>query len=1798
LYADSAGHAAAGPLFDIETGQPTQVLLTASQVGVNFGGNGTNAASGTDAYRVFNGFVDLAAGDLRSIEIEAGDAYQYTFENLDPGATYEFAGTAVRGNAAYTDRWTLVEIQGADSFRAAHSTGSGVVTAGLAGNQVAIWTGGNAAAGQGYIAQWLDIDPGSDGIFHVVSTHYQGSVPTQVHPTGRADGNKGYGLAAIRLIENVAAGPPAVENVAASDVRAFEATVGGRITSTGGQVPTVKVYFGTTDGGSNAPAWQNVVNIGQASRDFSTVLDGLAQNTTYYFRSFGENTLGGAWAASSSSFRTLSANKPTVQNAPATSVGAFAAILGGNITDTGNDPPLVTLYYGSNDGGTNAAAWDGSVELGVQSGLFSVPISGLQPLTRYYFTAFAQNSLGGSWATPSLSFTTIETPPLQVNEFMADNSAALKTRVRDDIGRAFAGDSLTPDWIELHNPTGQMANLGGYFLTDDLDRPRQWQIPAGTLIPAAGYLVFFASGLDIRDARQDERGYLHTNFELNGAGGGDIALLDASGNVVSAIRNTPPQSEDVSYGVDTAGVERFFPVPTPGSDNAHDTPAAPEIKTRSTTFTDSIIVEIIPALPTHTIRYTLDERVPTSASTIYTGPLTISATTQLRAISIGANGKSSIVVGETYIKLGANVLDDSSNLPLVIVETFGDAVPGVGTTFGDMFVAMIEPGSDGRSQLTDSFDVGTRGGMHVRGSSSAGFSKKQYRVEFWDQRNEDQQHAVLGLPAESDWIFYGPGPYDRVLISNPLMFDLSNQIGRYATRTRWVEMYLNSNGGELNSSDYAGVYAIIEVIERGDDRVDVEPLATGAGGVPVQGGFVWKNDRGSSYVDPETTTSAQRQYIDGWINGLRAAAAGPNFKDPNLGYQRYADVGSFIDHNLLNLLAMNVDALRLSSYYYKTANGKLEAGPIWDFDRSLESTDGRDDNPRTWFGGGDSTRYFDDSDRVMSWWPDMFQDPDFVQQYIDRWFELRRSEFSLDNLNALIDAHAAQLAEAAPRDYARWSGSRFSNFAGEIRHLKDWLRRRVEWIDSQWLAAPSFDTPTPRVPAGTPVSLSAATGSVYYTLDGSDPRGEDGAIRPEARLATGPIQINGFTRITARVYKQGHGRTTNGYIPTGDDWSAPIVGVYYNDSPAAFGNVAISEVHFHPGEPNAAERAAGYTDADDFEFIELTNTSTSNVVLTGAKLALADVGGEMEGVTFDFTTSSLEILPPGARVLVVENRAAFEFRYGNGLPIAGVWNGALDNSGETLTLLAYNDAAIQQFSYNDGDTWPSRADGDGSSLELINPNANYNDPDNWRGSVDFGGSPGRAGSEPIGIVINEILAHTDPPATPSDSIELFNSSNRPIDIGGWYLSDSSADFLKYQIPSGTILPAGGYIVFDEADFNPTPATPGPKDFALNSAHGDDVWLIIGNGNGGVARFVDDVHFPATPNGESMGRIPNATGRLAPLSRRTLGAENGAPRIGPVVVSELHYNPGTPSPSARAIDPTLTPDDLEYVEIHNPALQPVDLTEWRIRGGVDFDFTPGTSLAGGRTLLVVSFDPNKTENANRLAAFRTHYGINASVPLVGGYAGHLDDLGEPVILQRPDEPPVDEPAFIPRLLEDEVVYDAAAPWPAANGTGQSLTRVSTASFGNLASSWTAAAPTPGASQPAGDVNNDGQINSTDVDLVCGAIQSGDPRFDLNSDGLADESDVDFLVRSILRTTAGDANTDGRFNSTDLVQVFQTGEYEDAAEGNSLWSEGDWNCDGDFDSGDLVVAFQAGSYSAASFPSLKKIGPPMARYGHRF
>lgn len=562
-------------------------------------------------------------------------------------------------------------------------------------------------------------------------------------------------------------------------------------------------------------------------------------------------------------------------------------------------------------------------------------------------------------------------------------------------------------------------------------------------------------------------------------------------------------------------------------------------------------------------------------------------------------------------------------------------------------------------------------------------------------------------------------------------------------------------------------------------------------------------------------------------------------------------------------------------------------------------------------------------------------------------------------------------------------------------------------------------------------------------------------------------------------------------------------------------HLRITELHYNPtaGMPQYGEDAV---DGEEFEFIEFINTSTTEEIdLSGVQLA--------GGVTFVFPNGTL--LAPGQRILVVEDQGNFKSRYGNGLPIAGEWTGALSNGGEELIVLASDLTVIQQFEYDDA--WYKRTDGDGSSLEVIDTEGDYEDPRNWRPSLAFNGTPAAAPIMTVDVVVNEVLANPQSPAV--DAIELINTTGSTINIGGWWLSDQGTNLLKYQIPTGTILAAGGLISFNASQFNAGGGT-GPNDFALSSG-GDDVYLVASGAGGKPVRFADDVSFDATLLGVSLGRFPNGETDygLFPLATPSIGAANSVPKMPGVVISEVQYHPAGPGAG-------ITESQLEFIELHNTTVATVNLSGWRLSGGVDYVFPTTTSIAAGETIVVVSFNPATSALAN---AFRAHYGIGAGVRLVGAFTGGLDDRGDEVELQAPTTPPVGETGPVYYLV-DRITYTAVAPWPTdANGGGGSLTRVSGSAFGDYAASWNAKTPKPGSAfvpYHVADFNEDGFVNQSDYDLwranygkTSGVTKANG---DANSDGFVNAADY-----SIWRDNVG-------YQSPAMItQSFVTNEPED-------------------------------------------------------
>jgi hypothetical protein len=921
-------------------------------------------------------------------------------------------------------------------------------------------------------------------------------------------------------------------------------------------------------------------------------------------------------------------------------------------------------------------------------------------------------------------------PSLRINEFLADNDLG----IRDDDGRR-------SDWIEIHNPGPSAVSLGGWSLTDEPSRLRKWTFPVLS-VPARGYTLVWASASD----RTNPAAPLHTNFRL--ADDGEfLALVSPAGEIVSSFAPAyPRQRADVAYGRQLGTtIDGFLPTPTPRAANAMGGVGfAPDVVANpaSGTYAGPISLNLAfstnsgPAPAGASIRFTLDGSLPTESSQQWTTPLALSnQAVQVRARAYAPGLLPGRPSSHVQFPLAPTVARFTSDLPVVIIHDFNRGRPPADARI-PAFFQVFEPGTNGITVMTNRPAMVGRAGISVRGSSTEGLEKASLRVEFRDEFENDDSKPFLGMPEEADWVMYAPNYFEPVLIHNAYMHQLSRNIGRYSPRTRFCEVFMVTTGtGTIQYTTYNGVYVAMERIEIGGDRVDLGSLQPQNLTAPsVTGGYLMKIDRldpgdsgisagGMTFgmVEPkeselrEPARAPQLTYLNNYLNAFGNALNAANYRDPVSGYRAYVDVPSWIEHHLLNTFAFNVDALRLSAYFGKRREGKLEFGPLWDFDRALGSTDGRDANPATWASqvGDRGTDFFN-----FPWWGRMFTDLEFFQAYIDRYHELRRTQMSDASLLALVDLQASQVRRAAVRDWGRWGASpRTASYQGEVEMMKSWIRARVAFMDSQFVRQPTLVTLPGVVLAGSTVTWTVPAGTtLYYTTNGSDPRLPGGGISGVARAYTGPITIPHNLRIRARAYNPAHvARTGPENPPLRSIWSGENAGTFITEPMP----LRVTEIHYAPLDgPDGGP--------EDFEFVELANGSATPLDLTGVSL---------EGATrFSVTpTNTVRILGPNARGVVVADRVAFRQRYPSVTNILGEFAGRLANEGETLVVRGPLLETVLSIPYSPA--WSQAAAKLGFSLVPVREGITPVEAalgTNWVSSARVSGSPGRVDAASLG----------------------------------------------------------------------------------------------------------------------------------------------------------------------------------------------------------------------------------------------------------------------------------------------------------------------------------------------------------------------------------------------------------------------------------------------------------------------------------
>jgi hypothetical protein len=447
--------------------------------------------------------------------------------------------------------------------------------------------------------------------------------------------------------------------------------------------------------------------------------------------------------------------------------------------------------------------------------------------------------------------------------------------------------------------------------------------------------------------------------------------------------------------------------------------------------------------------------------------------------------------------------------------------------------------------------------------------------------------------------------------------------------------------------------------------------------------------------------------------------------------------------------------------------------------------------------------------------------------------------------------------------------------------------------------------------------------------------------------------------------------------------------------------VVVSEIMYHP---------AARDDGRNLEYIEIFNTFDWSEDISGWQIT-----GEIN-YTFPANTT----LAKRSFLAVAPVPDDLKAVYGINNVVGGFTNN-LSNASGKIRLVKPNGDIIFEADYSSQPPFPASADGAGHSLVLARPSYGEGNPMAWAASEKVGGSPGIA--EPAAdpalrtVLINEFLAHTT--ASQSDFVELYNYSTQSVDLAGCVLTDNP-NTNKCVIPQGTIIPALGFVSFDESQLG----------FGLSSS-GETIYFI----NPAGTRVLDSVRFGPQALGISTGRQPDGAPDFRKLAAPTPGTNNTDRFFQSVVINEIMYKPVTGD------------DNDQYVELYNQGKAAVDLSGWTFADGLKYTFPAGTVMPAGGYFVVC-------RNVTHLL---TNYpGLTPAITF-GDFQGSMAK-GRHIALARP-EPVLSTNASAVvstnwiDVVVDEVSFEKGGAWPAwANGGGSSLELIDPHADRQRAANW--------------------------------------------------------------------------------------------------------------------------------------------------
>lgn len=417
----------------------------------------------------------------------------------------------------------------------------------------------------------------------------------------------------------------------------------------------------------------------------------------------------------------------------------------------------------------------------------------------------------------------------------------------------------------------------------------------------------------------------------------------------------------------------------------------------------------------------------------------------------------------------------TSKLPIIVINTNGQEIPDEPKIVASM--GIINNGYNVTNNITDAYtDYNGKISIEIRGQSSQDFPKKSYGFETQDALGENNNVSLLGMPEENDWILYAPYS-DKSMLRNVMSFEMGKILDPYCSRTAYCELIVNNV--------YQGIYVLMEKIKKDEERVNIASLNEDEiSGDDLTGGYIFKVDKTDDYEygdgwesnasllyfdaaaltfqyfypDADDIVDAQRTYIEDYVTETENVLASNNFDNPDYGYNKYLNTGSFVDYLIINEIAKEVDSYRFSTYFNKKKESKgneIYAGPIWDFNLGYGNVDYwpiYEHDYEKWAYEVMETPFM-----RIHWWKRLMEDTHFKNLLKTRWEFLRANEFSNESIIAKIDSITEYIDEAQQRNYTAWPilgeyvwpnyDWEANTYADEVSYYEEWLLNRMEWMD-------------------------------------------------------------------------------------------------------------------------------------------------------------------------------------------------------------------------------------------------------------------------------------------------------------------------------------------------------------------------------------------------------------------------------------------------------------------------------------------------------------------------------------------------------------------------------------------------------------------------------------------------------------------------------------------------------------------------------------------------------------------------------